>query len=255
VHDNRSVLDLIDSDYTFLNQRLAEHYAIPGVYGETFRKVKLDPAWHRGGLLGQGAILTVTSFNNRTSTVRRGKWILDNILVAPPPPPPPNIPAFPELGPNAKFMTVRQRMEMHRNNPVCASCHSKIDPLGFSLENYDAIGAWRTEDHGQKLDVSATSPDGTNFSGVAGLKTLLMSRKEAFVDGFTERLMTYALARGVEATDMPTVRQIRRNASADGYSIASIILGIVESTAFNMRKAPAQSAMNSVQSNQKVNLQ
>ena len=253
LHDNRSVLDLIDSDYTFLNQRLAEHYGIPGVYGETFRKVKLDPAWHRGGLLGQGAILTVTSFNNRTSTVRRGKWILDNILVAPPPPPPPNIPAFPEIGPNAKFMTVRQRMEMHRNNPVCASCHSKIDPLGFSLENYDAIGAWRTEDHGQKLDVSAVSPDGTQFSGVAGLKTLLMSRKEAFVDGFTERLMTYALARGVEATDMPTVRQIRRNASADGYSMDSIILGIVESTAFDMRKVPEQSAMNSVQPNQKVN--
>jgi len=235
LRENRSALDLIDTDYTFLNQRLAEHYGIPGVHGETFRRVKLDPAWHRGGLLGQGSILTVTSFNNRTSIVRRGKWILDNILVAPPPPPPPNIPALVETG-SAKFMTVRQQMDIHRNNPVCASCHNKIDPLGFSLENYDAVGGWRTEVSGQKLDVSATTPDGYNFTGVTGLKTLLLNRKDQFLDGFIERLMTYALARGLEAQDMPQVRAIRHRAAADGYHMDAIIQGIVESTPFQKRK-------------------
>lgn len=252
LHDNRSVLDLIDSDYSFLNQRLAEHYGIPGIYGEAFRKVKLDPAWQRGGLLGQGSILTVTSFNNRTSIVRRGKWILENILVAPPPAPPPNVPAFSENGPNSKFMTVRQTMELHRNNPICASCHTKIDPLGFALENYDAVGAWRTQDHGAALDVSATMPDGEKFTGAKGLKTLLINRKEHFIDGFVERLMTYALARGIEARDMPTVRQVRRRAAADQFRMDSVILGIVESPTFQTRKMPLLSASNNAQKNQKV---
>jgi hypothetical protein len=239
--DNSSVLNFIDSDYTFLNQRLAEHYGIPGVYGDALRRVKLDPAWHRGGLLGQGSVLTVTSFNNRTSTVRRGKWILDNILVAPPPPPPPDVPALNDEK-NGKTMTVRQQMEAHRSNPVCASCHTKIDPLGFSLENYDAIGAWRTRDAGQALDVSAVMPDGFKFDGVAGLKTVLMNRKDQFVEGFVERLMTYALGRGLEPQDMPAVRAVRRKAAADGYKADTIIQAIVESVPFQMRKPPGDAS-------------
>jgi hypothetical protein len=237
VKDNRSALDFLDANYTYLNQRLAEHYGVPGVYGTAFRKVELDPSMHRGGLLGQGAILTVTSYNNRTSTVLRGKWILDNILAAAPPPPPPNVPALNDAK-NGKSMTVRQQMEAHRANPVCASCHTKMDPLGFSLENYDATGAWRTAYAGSLVDASAVMPDGTAFDGPAGLKGVLLARKDQFVEALTERLMTYALARGVEAYDMPAVRQVRYAAAKDDYRMQTIILGIVESVPFTMRRSP-----------------
>lgn len=240
VRENRPVLDFLDADYTYVNQRLAEHYGIPGVYGTTFRKVHLDPALHRGGLLGQGSILTVTSYNNRTSVVLRGKWILENILAAPPPPPPPNVPALNDAK-NGKLMTVRQQMEMHRANPVCASCHTKMDPLGFSLENFDAIGQWRDKEAGQVLDVSAVMPDGTKFSGPTGsdgLQGILLSRKDQFTDAFVERLMTYALGRGLEAPDMPAVRQVRYAAAKDGYRMQTIILNIVQSVPFSMRRTP-----------------
>jgi mono/diheme cytochrome c family protein len=240
VHENRSVLDFLDADYTYLNQRLAEHYGIPGVYGTTFRKVHLDPSEHRGGLLGQGSILTVTSYGNRTSVVLRGKWILENILAAPPPPPPPNVPALNDAK-NGKLLTVREQMEMHRANPVCASCHTKMDPLGFSLENYNAIGAWRSTDAGKLLDVSAVMPDGTKFqgpTGPTGLQGILLSRKDQFVEAFTERLMTYALGRGLEAYDMPAVRAVRYAAVKDDYKINSIIMGIVQSVPFVMRRTP-----------------
>jgi len=240
IHENRSVLDFLDADYTYLNQRLAEHYGIPGIYGTTFRKVQLDPALHRGGLLGQGSILTVTSYGNRTSVVLRGKWILENILAAPPPPPPPNIPALNDAK-NGKLMTVREQMEMHRASPVCASCHTKMDPLGFSLENYNAIGAWRASDAGKLLDVSAVMPDGTKFAGPTGsggLQGILLSRKDQFVEAFTERLMTYALGRGLEAYDMPAVRAVRYAAVKDDYKINPIIMGIVQSVPFVMRRTP-----------------
>jgi len=237
VRDNRPATDFLSSDYTYVNQRLAEHYGIPGVYGTTFRKVKLDPALHRGGLLGQGSVLTVTSYNNRTSVVLRGKWILDNILAAPPPPPPPNVPTLNEAK-NGKTLTVRQQMEMHRANPVCASCHTKMDPLGFSLENYDAVGKWRAGYAGQQLDVSATMPDGTKFEGPKGLQDVLLSRKDQLVEAMTERLMTYALARGVESYDMPAVRSVRDQAAKDDYRMQTIILGIVESVPFSMRRTP-----------------
>ena len=184
VRNNRPALDFLSSDYTYVNQRLAEHYGIPGVYGTTFRKVKLDPALHRGGLLGQGSVLTVTSYNNRTSVVLRGKWILDNILAAPPPPPPPNVPTLNEAK-NGKTLTVRQQMELHRANPVCASCHTKMDPLGLALENYDAVGKWRAGYAGQALDVSAVMPDGTKFEGPKGLQGILLSRKDQFIEAMT----------------------------------------------------------------------
>ena len=237
IRENRSALDFIDADYTFLNQRLAEHYGIPGVRGSTFRRVKLDPAWHRGGLLGQGSILTVTSYNNRTSVVLRGKWILDNLLAAPPPPPPPNVPPLEEVK-GAKNLTVREPMELHRSNPVCASCHSKMDPLGFALENFDATGAWRKAQGDRLIDVSATMPDGTRFEGPSGLESILISRKGDFVEAFTQRLMTYALGRGVEAYDMPAIRAIRAQSAGDNYRIQSIIMGIVQSVPFTMRRTP-----------------
>ncbi len=237
VHENRSVLDFLDADYTFLNQRLAEHYGIPGVYGTSFRKVTLDPAVHRGGLLGQGSVLTVTSYNNRTSVVLRGKWILENILAAPPPPPPPNVPTLNDSK-NGKLLTVREQMELHRNNPVCASCHTKMDPLGFSLENFNGIGGWRMADAGKKLDVSAVMPDGTKFDGPSGLEGILMARKDQFTEAFTERLMTYALGRGLESYDMPAVRAVRYAAANDDYRMNTIIMGIVQSVPFAMRRTP-----------------
>jgi hypothetical protein len=237
VRENRPVLDFVTADYTYLNQRLAEHYGIPGIYGSTFRRVKLDPSTHRGGLLGQGSILTVTSFDNRTSVVKRGKWILDNLLAAPPPPPPPNIPALNET-PGGRKMTVRQMMDVHRSNPICATCHSKMDPLGFSLENFNAIGAWRDKDAGQVIDASAVLPDGTQFEGPSGLQNILMTRKNQFVDAFVERLMIYALGRGLESYDMPAVRIVRRRAAADDYHIDTVILGIIQSVPFQMRMTP-----------------
>jgi mono/diheme cytochrome c family protein len=237
VRDNRSALDFLDADYTFVNERLADHYGIPGVHGTTFRRVKLDPALHRGGLLGQASILTVTSYNNRTSVVLRGKWILENILAAPPPPPPPNVPALNDAK-NGKFLSVREQMEQHRSNPICASCHTKMDPLGFSLENYDAVGAWRTSFAGKPIDVSAVLPDGTQFAGPSGLQDILMSRKDQFVEALTERMMTYALGRGVEAYDMPAIRAVRDSAMRDDYRMQSIIVGIVQSVPFVMKRTP-----------------
>lgn len=234
---NRSVLDFIAADYTFLNQRLAEHYGIGGVNGTALRRVSLDPAWHRGGLLGQASILTVTSYGNHTSVVKRGKWILDNMLAAPPPPPPPDVPALQDKH-DGRLLTAREQLEMHRANPVCASCHVKMDPLGFALENFDAVGAFRQTDAGQTIDASAVLPDGTKFAGVAGLQDILMARKDEFTAAFTERLLTYALARGVGARDMPTVRAITRDAAADGYRIQTIIKGIVTSDPFTLRKTP-----------------
>jgi hypothetical protein len=234
---NRSVLDFIAADYTFLNQRLAEHYGIGGVSGTAFRRVNLDPASHRGGLLGQASILTVTSYGNHTSVVKRGKWILDNMLAAPPPAPPPDVPALQESH-DGRLLTAREQLEMHRKNPVCASCHVKMDPLGFSLENFDAVGAYRVKDVGQPIDASAVMPDGVKFSGIAGLQQILLARKDEFTGAFTERLLTYALARGITARDMPAVRTIARDAAADGYRIKTIITGIVTSAPFTLRKTP-----------------
>ncbi|WP_229665425.1 DUF1592 domain-containing protein [Croceicoccus mobilis] len=234
---NRPVLDFIAADYTFLNQRLADHYGIPGVKGTALRKVSLDPAWNRGGLLGQASILTVTSYGNHTSVVKRGKWVLENILAAPPPPPPADVPAL-KTEHDGQLLNAREQLEMHRKDPACASCHVKMDPLGFALENFDATGGWRTMDAGQPIDAGAVLPDGTQFSGIAGLRAILLDRKDEFARAFTERLMTYALARGVTATDMPQVRAIARDAAADDYRIQTIIRGIAASHAFTLRKTP-----------------
>lgn len=239
VQTNRSVLDFIAANYTFLNQRLADHYGIGGVNGTAFRRVALDPSAGRGGLLGQASILTVTSYGNHTSVVKRGKWILDNMLAAPPPPPPPDIPALIERQ-HGKLLSAREQMDLHRSKPACASCHVKMDPLGYSLEGFDAVGAFRRTEEGSVIDVSAMMPDGTKFTGLPGLQKLLLARKDEFTGAFTERLLTYALARGIEANDMPTVRAISRSAAADGYRIQTIIRGVVGSEPFTKRRTPAK---------------
>jgi mono/diheme cytochrome c family protein len=233
LREDRSVTDLLSANYTFVNERLARHYQIPNVYGERFRRVEFSDN-RRGGLLGQGAILTATSYGNRTSPVLRGKWLLEMILGTPPPPPPPDVPPLKEKGETDKPMSVRERLEQHRQNPACATCHVRMDPLGFALENFDAVGKWRSAEDGEVIDASASLPDGTKFAGVAGLRNLLLGRREQFVNTFTEKLLTYALGRELEYYDMPAVRKITREAAANDYRWSSIILGIVNSVPFQM---------------------
>jgi hypothetical protein len=239
LREDRSVLNLLDANYTFLNERLARHYGIPNVYGNDFRRVTLTDE-QRGGLLGQGSILTVTSYATRTSPTLRGKWLLENILGAPPPPPPPDVPSLKDRGEDGKILSVRQQMEQHRASPVCSSCHSRMDPLGFALDNYDGIGRWRTTSGATNtpIDSSGVLPDGTKFQGPAELKKILLSRREQFVTTFTERLLTYALGRGVEYYDQPAVRKIVRGAAPGDYRWSSLISGIVQSTPFQMRRSP-----------------
>jgi len=236
VKDDHSVSDLLTSDYTFLNQRLAEHYGIKGVYGNEFRRVKLEDP-RRFGLLGQASILAVTSYPNRTAPTIRGKWVLEQLLGTPPPPPPPNVPSLKEDASTQK-LTMRERMEAHRVNPACAACHKMMDPLGFALDNFDGIGGWRdsTGPGSGPIDSSGSLPDGTAFNGPDGLRDVLMKKRDMFVETFTERLLTYALGRGVEEYDYPVIRKIVRDASADNQKWSSIILNIVNSTPFQMRR-------------------
>ncbi len=237
VRENRGVLELLTANYTFLNERLAQHYGVPNVQGSHFRRVMLPADSPRRGLLGHGSILTVTSPAIRTSPVIRGKWILNNILGAPPPDPPPNVPALSDRRTQAKTQTMRERMSQHRANPVCASCHSMIDPAGFALENFDAIGRWRTVDESfNAIDATGALPDGTAFNGANELRTALTSHPDRFVHTVTEKLLTYALGRGVEYYDMPAVRKILKDTAPDGHRIQSIILGIVKSYPFQFRR-------------------
>lgn len=233
--EDRSLLDLLSADYTFVNQRLAEHYGIPRVYGSQFRRVTLADE-NRRGLLGQGSVLTVTSYPNRTSVVQRGKWILENLLGTPPPPPPMDVPEL-KAAPHGKLLSMREQMQAHRANPTCAACHARMDPIGFALENYDAVGRWRAMDAGAPIDASGTLPDGTVFEGPAGLSRLLLTKyRDDFVQTATEKLLTYALGRGVEYYDYPTIRSIDRDAARDNYRISSLILAIVKSTPFRMKR-------------------
>jgi mono/diheme cytochrome c family protein len=236
LREDRSIADLLNTNYTFVNQRLAEHYGMKGIYGSEFRRVAVnDP--NRQGLLGQASILTVTSYPNRTAPTIRGKWVLEQLLGTAPPPPPPNVPSLKEDA-SIKNLTMRQRMELHRSNPTCAVCHRMMDPLGFALENFDGLGRWRA-DMGPgtgPIDSSGVLPDGTRFDGPAGLREVLTGKREMFVETATERLLTYALGRGVEAYDRPVLRKIVRGAAADDYRWSSIILGIVNSAPFQMRR-------------------
>ncbi len=238
LHGNHSVLDLMTADYSFLNERLAKQYGIPHVEGTYFRRVTLPPGSPRGGLLGQGSILTLTSYATRTSPVLRGKWILENILSSPPPPPPPNVPALKtEANDTGKPLTMRQAMVAHRANPVCASCHARMDPIGFAMDNFDAVGRWRVSDAGQVIDASGVLPDGTKFNGVAELKKALLRHPEQFVRTVAEKLLMYGIGRNVQYFDQPAVRDIVERARASNYSFASLVLGVVKSAPFQMRKA------------------
>jgi len=235
LREDRSVLDLLGADYTFLDERLAKHYGIPGVYGSRFRRVSLGLDSERGGLLRQGSVLAVTSFANRTSPVLRGVWVLDNIYGAPPPPPPADVPALDETA-VAASLPMRERLAEHRSDPACASCHRIIDPVGFALENFDVVGRWRDHDGDNgPVDVAGGLPGMGGFTGVAGLEAGLMQRPELIADTVTEKLLTFALGRGVEYYDAPAIRSIVREAEPDGYRFSSLVIGIVKSTPFQMR--------------------
>jgi mono/diheme cytochrome c family protein len=235
LRENRSAMELLSADYTFVNERLAKHYGIPGVYGSRFRQVKIaDP--NRRGLLGQGSILSLTSVATRTSPVFRGKFVLTTFLNTPPPPPLPNVPTLEESNKDAAPKTVREQLERHRNNPVCASCHRIIDPAGFALENFNSVGQWREKtETGAAIDTGGVLADGAKVDGPTALRNAILSRPEAFATVLTERLMTYALGRGVEPSDMPVVRSIVKKSAANNYRLESIVLSIVESAPFQMR--------------------
>jgi hypothetical protein len=233
IRSDRSLRELLSADYTYVNERLAEHYGIPKIYGNRYRKVMLEGA-ERGGLFGHGSLMMVTSYPNRTSPVLRGKFVLENLLGGPPPEPPPNVPAL-ETSNDGKQLTMREAMAMHRENPACRVCHAAMDPIGFSLENYDAVGKWRTQFAGQAIDASGLLPDGNTFDGPDGLRGLLLERPDDFVGTITEKLMRFALGRSLEYYDMPEVRGIVRAAREDDYRWSSVILGVIKSAPFQMR--------------------
>jgi hypothetical protein len=239
-HEDHSVLDLMNGNYTFVNERLAAHYGIPDVRGNLFRRVTLtDP--NRWGLLGKGSILMVSSYPNRTAPVLRGAFILENLMGTPPAAPPPDVEGFKENKEGEKAKTIREIMELHRSKASCNGCHGIMDPLGFALENFDAIGAWRSKDRyaGTGIDASGKLADGTPVNSAADVRKALMKHPEQFAQTITERLMTYALGRSVEYYDMPTVRRIVRDSAKDNYRFSSIVLGIVRGAPFQMKKAPA----------------
>jgi hypothetical protein len=236
LHEDRSVIELLSANYSFLNERLARHYGVDNVYGDRFRRVTFTDG-RRGGILSHGSLLTVTSYPNRTSPVLRGKWLLETILGTPPPPPPPDVPALEDRGEGGKLASVRERLERHRKNVACSGCHSIMDPLGFALENFDAVGRWRTEDAGAVVDASGALPGGASFKGPAGLRDILIQRKDQFAANVTEKLLAYALGRGIEYYDLPAVRKISNEVAPTDYRWSSIILGIVKSTPFQMRRS------------------
>jgi hypothetical protein len=238
LRENRSVLELMTAKYSFLNERLAKHYGVPGVLGSHFRRVEYPANSLRGGLLGQGSILTLTSYSIRTSPVLRGKYILENLLASPPPPPPPNVPALKtESDSPDKPRTLRESMQLHRANPACASCHARMDPLGFALENFDAIGGYRDHDGGNPIDTKSTLPDGTVVNGVEGVKQLVLRDPERFASAVTEKLMMYALGRNVQYYDIPSIRKVVRQAKQGNYAFATLVEGVVQSAPFQMRSA------------------
>jgi hypothetical protein len=248
LREDRSVLDLLRADYTFVNERLARHYEIPGIYGSRFRRVTLRNPNQRGGLLAHGAVLATTSYPDRTSPVLRGKWLLDNIFGLPVPPPPPGVnTTLPDAAPGAVPPTIRERLAEHRRQPVCNSCHSAIDPPGFALENFDAIGGWRTTDQaGRPVDAAGTLSSGATIEGLAGLRAYLLAEPDRFPHTLTEKLLAYALGRRLEYYDQPAVRKIVRDAAASNYRWSSLILGIVKSPPFLTRNGSVKSEVSSL---------
>ncbi len=237
IRENRSALDLVNAEYTFLNERLAKLYGVPGVVGPGFRRVSLASHPERGGLLGQGAVLMMTSHTNKTSPVLRGNWILTNLLNSPPPPPPPGVPPLEQSAIGGKSLTTRQLVERHRASPACSNCHVRMDPLGFALENFDVIGRWRTSDAGGPVDSSSKLPNGETLDGPSGLRASILSRADDFVSGAVGRLMTFALGRQLDGRDQPAIRKIVRETAPGRYRFSDLILGIVNSVPFRMRQA------------------
>jgi hypothetical protein len=233
--ENRSVLELLTANYTFLNERLARHYRIPNVQGSYFRRVTFPPGNPRGGLLGHGSLLTVTSYAARTSPVVRGKWVLENLLASPPPPPPPNVPALRTETEPGKALSMREATTQHRAAPQCAGCHALMDPIGFAMENYDAVGKWRETDAGVPVDTSGVLPNGRKIDGITGLKAALVEKPEQFASAVTEKLLMYALGRNLQYYDVPTVRQIAKEAARTNYTFSSLVSSIVKSVPFQMR--------------------
>jgi hypothetical protein len=240
LREDQNVLRLLDANYTFVNERLAHHYGIPNVYGSQFRRVPVASDARRG-LLGQGSILTVTSVATRTSVVQRGKWMLENVLGTPPNPPPANVPPLKENASGNKPLSVRQRMEAHRANPTCAACHKVLDPFGFALDNFDGIGAWRDlSEAGEPIDAAVTLLDGSKVDGPSSLRQALLARPQVFVGTMTEKMLTYALGRGLESYDMPAVRKILRDAAAHDDRFSALVMGIVKSAPFQMRRSESE---------------
>jgi uncharacterized protein DUF1588/uncharacterized protein DUF1592/uncharacterized protein DUF1585 len=240
IKEDRSFLEVLTADWTFVNERLARHYGIPNITGDQFRRVQLTDE-NRRGLLGHGSILMMTSVADRTSPVLRGKWVMEVLLASPPPPPPPNVPAFDETKgvSEARLLSVRERMEQHRANPQCNSCHRVIDPIGLALENFDVTGAWRIKDSGVPIDPAGTLYDGSPMSGPIGLRQALLKRSDVVITSFVQSLMTYAIGRRVEFYDMPAIRAIVRDAAKNENRMSSFILGVVNSRAFQMSRADA----------------
>jgi hypothetical protein len=239
VREDRSIFDMLTADYTFVDGRLARHYKIPDIVGNRFRRVTVTDETRRG-LLGHASILTVTSYPTRTSPVVRGKWILDNLLGAPPPQPPPDVPPLKENTEDVKPLPLRARLQEHRANPTCAACHATMDPIGFALEAFDAVGASRVYDSGERIDPSGELVDGTKLDGPSGLRKALLARSDLFARTFTEKLLTYALGRGLESSDMPVVRGIVRSSARSENRFSAFVLGIVNSAPFQMRRADAE---------------
>jgi len=241
MREDRGLMDLLNADYTFVNERLARHYGIPDVYGSRFRRVAVTGEARRG-LLGQASILTVTSYPNRTSPVERGKWILTNLLGVPPQPPPPNVPALQDSAADGRVLSLRERMERHRASPTCAGCHRLMDPIGFALENFDGTGRWRDKEDGQAINAAGTLFTGAAVDGVIALRREIAKRPDVFVGVVTEKMLTYALGRGLEYYDMPAVRKIVRDARASNYRFSSIMLGVARSVPFQMKEVTAPAA-------------
>jgi hypothetical protein len=234
--EGRSVLDLLTADYTFLNEALAKHYGIPNITGSHFRRVTLPKGSPRRGLLGQGSILSLTAYSTRTSAVLRGKYVLENLLASPPPPPPPNVPSL-NTERSGQPLSMKEAMQMHRASPACASCHAKMDPIGFALENFDAVGRWRAEENGRPIEVSSVLPDGTKVDGVDGVRQLVLRDRALFVEAMTGKLLMYALSRNIQHFDQPTIRVIARESARENYTFASLVFGVVSSAPFQSRLA------------------
>jgi hypothetical protein len=238
LRENRSVLELLTADYTFLNEPLAKHYGIPQITGSHYRRVTLPKGSPRRGLLGHGSILSITAYSTRTSAVLRGKYVLENLLASPPPPPPADVPSL-NTERSGKPLSMKEAMQLHRASPACAGCHAKMDPIGFALENFDALGRWRAEENGRPLEVTSTLPDGTVVDGVEGVRQLVLREPTLFVEALTGKLLMYALTRNIQHYDQPTIRVIARDSARQNYTFASLVLGVVNSVPFQSRMAQA----------------